>query len=93
MVLTARKLVGEATGAPDILVNNGGIQVRKRTLAGRGPRALDPHPGDHPRVCCVQFVSSVEEFPPEKWDQVIAINLSSAYHATHAALPAMYQRR
>src|SRR5215212_2064404 len=29
----------------------------------------------------IQFVSPVEEFPPEKWDQIVAINLSSAFHA------------
>lgn len=37
----------------------------------------------------VQHVSAVEDFPPEKWDQIIAINLSSAFHATRAAVPAM----
>src|SRR5271156_5142447 len=29
----------------------------------------------------VQFVSPIEEFPVEKWDQIIAINLSAAFHA------------
>ena len=33
----------------------------------------------------IQFVSPVEEFPQEKWDQIIAINLSSAFHTTRAA--------
>jgi 3-hydroxybutyrate dehydrogenase len=37
----------------------------------------------------VQHVSAVEDFPPEKWDQIIAINLSSAFHATRAAVPIM----
>jgi len=37
----------------------------------------------------VQHVAPVEEFPLEKWDQIIAINLSSAFHATHAAVPVM----
>jgi 3-hydroxybutyrate dehydrogenase len=37
----------------------------------------------------IQFVSPVEEFPPEKWDQIIAINLSSAFHAMRAAVPGM----
>src|SRR5205823_3104041 len=37
----------------------------------------------------IQHVAPVEEFPPEKWDAIIAINLSSAFHATRAALPAM----
>ena len=37
----------------------------------------------------VQHVSAVEDFPPAKWDQIIAINLSSAFHATRAAVPIM----
>ncbi len=37
----------------------------------------------------VQFVAPVDEFPPEKWDQIIAINLTSAFHATRAAIPIM----
>ncbi len=37
----------------------------------------------------IQYVSPIEEFPDERWDAVIAINLSSAFHTTKAALPAM----
>ena len=37
----------------------------------------------------VQHVAPVEDFPPEKWDQIIAINLSSAFHAIRAAVPIM----
>jgi 3-hydroxybutyrate dehydrogenase len=37
----------------------------------------------------VQHVAPVDEFPPEKWDWIIAINLTSAFHATRAALPIM----
>lgn len=37
----------------------------------------------------IQFVSPVEEFPPEKWDAIIAINLSSAFHTIRSALPKM----
>jgi 3-hydroxybutyrate dehydrogenase len=37
----------------------------------------------------IQHVAPVDEFPPEKWDAIIAINLSSAFHATRAALPGM----
>ncbi len=37
----------------------------------------------------IQHVARVEDFPPEKWDAIIAINLSSAFHATRLALPAM----
>ncbi|HEY8564469.1 MAG TPA: 3-hydroxybutyrate dehydrogenase [Beijerinckiaceae bacterium] len=41
----------------------------------------------------IQHVSPVEDFPPEKWDQIIAINLSSAFHATRAAVPGMKARK
>jgi 3-hydroxybutyrate dehydrogenase len=37
----------------------------------------------------IQFVSPVEDFPPEKWDAILAINLSSAFHTTRAAVPGM----
>jgi 3-hydroxybutyrate dehydrogenase len=41
----------------------------------------------------IQFVSPIEEFPPEKWDAVIAINLSSAFHGIRAVVPGMKKRR
>ena len=40
----------------------------------------------------IQFVSPVEEFPVEKWDAIIAINLSSAFHTIRAAVPGMKAR-
>ena len=54
----------ERLGAPDIVINNAGIQN----------------------------VAPVDEFPEEKWDAIIAIILSSAFHVTKAALPAMKER-
>ncbi len=54
----------ERLGAPDIVINNAGIQN----------------------------VAPVDEFPEEKWDEIIAIILSSAFHVTKAALPAMKER-
>ncbi|HEX2760917.1 MAG TPA: 3-hydroxybutyrate dehydrogenase, partial [Rhizomicrobium sp.] len=41
----------------------------------------------------IQFVSPVEEFPPEKWEQIVAINLSSAFYATRAAIPGMKAKK
>ncbi|THD64305.1 3-hydroxybutyrate dehydrogenase [Phenylobacterium sp.] len=41
----------------------------------------------------IQFVSPIEEFPPAKWDQIIAINLSAAFHAIRAAVPGMKARK
>ncbi len=37
----------------------------------------------------VQFVAGVDEFPAERWNNIIAINLSSAFHTSAAALPIM----
>jgi 3-hydroxybutyrate dehydrogenase len=37
----------------------------------------------------IQHVARVEDFPPEKWDAIIAINLTSAFHTSRLALPAM----
>lgn len=40
----------------------------------------------------IQFTARAEAFPEEKWDAIIAINLSSAFHAMKAALPGMQKR-
>ncbi|MEM9472426.1 MAG: 3-hydroxybutyrate dehydrogenase [Pseudomonadota bacterium] len=39
----------------------------------------------------MQFVSPIEEFPVEKWDAIMALNLSAPFHTIRAALPAMKQ--
>lgn len=62
-----RAMVADCTaklGAPDILINNAGIQ----------------------------HVAPVDEFPEDKWDAILAIILSSAFHTTKAALPGMKAR-
>src|ERR1043165_9051923 len=41
----------------------------------------------------IQLVAPIENFPEDRWDAIIAINLSSAFHATKAALPGMMKRR
>lgn len=40
----------------------------------------------------IQHVAPIEEFPIEKWDAILAINLSSAFHTTRACLPQMRER-
>ena len=40
-----------------------------------------------------QFVSPLQDFPAEKWDLILALNLSAAFHTTKAVLPGMRQRR
>jgi 3-hydroxybutyrate dehydrogenase len=41
----------------------------------------------------IQHVAPVEDFPPEKWDAILAINLSAAFHTVRAAIPAMKKKR
>lgn len=41
----------------------------------------------------VQFVAPIEDFPADKWDAIIAINLSSAFHSIRAAMPGMKARK
>jgi 3-hydroxybutyrate dehydrogenase len=41
----------------------------------------------------IQHVAPIEDFPIEKWDQIIGINLSSAFHAVRAAVPGMKARK
>ena len=41
----------------------------------------------------IQHVAPIDEFPPDKWDAIIAINLVSAFHTTRLALPLMKARR
>ena len=40
----------------------------------------------------IQHVAAIEEFPAERWDAIIAINLTSAFHTTRLALPGMKQK-
>ena len=41
----------------------------------------------------IQHVARIENFPVERWDAIIAINLSSAFHATRVALPGMQAKK
>ena len=41
----------------------------------------------------IQHVANIEDFPVEKWDAVIAINLSSSFHTIRAAVPGMKKRK
>src|ERR1700750_2412108 len=40
----------------------------------------------------IQPVAPIDEFPPEKWDLIIALNLSAAFHAIRLALPGMKKK-
>lgn len=41
----------------------------------------------------IQYVAPIEEFPAEKWDEIIAINLSAAFHTMRCAIPFMKIRK
>jgi 3-hydroxybutyrate dehydrogenase len=41
----------------------------------------------------IQHVAPLQDFPPDKWDAILAINLSSAFHTTRLALPSMLQNK
>src|SRR5436190_16025528 len=41
----------------------------------------------------IQHVAPIEEFPIDKWDAIIAINLTSAFHAMRAAIPGMNAKK
>ncbi len=41
----------------------------------------------------IQHVAPLQDFPPEKWDTILAINLSSAFHTSRSALPAMLRNK
>src|SRR5262249_19718209 len=41
----------------------------------------------------IQHVAALQDFPPEKWDAILAINLSSAFHTTRLALPALLKNK
>jgi 3-hydroxybutyrate dehydrogenase len=41
----------------------------------------------------IQYVAPLQEFPVAKWDAILAINLSSAFHTTRLALPAMVENK
>ncbi len=40
----------------------------------------------------IQFIANVEDFPTERWDAIIAINLSGVFHGMRAAIPGMKRR-
>lgn len=40
----------------------------------------------------IQHTAAIEDFPPEKWDTILALNLSAAFHTMHRAVPHMRER-
>ena len=92
-IAAARAKVGAAMGGGDAPYSNADLSkpagvramVAEAEAALGGVDILVNNAG-------IQFVSPVEDFPEEKWDAIIAINMSSNFHAIRAALPGMKKR-
>ena len=73
---------------PDILINNAGSPPST-------PPAVEivcvSHTHSHDRAG-MQYVGPIESFPADKWDQVLAVNLSASFHTIKLALPGMRER-
>lgn len=64
----------------------GGLVAEATGAIGSPPDILVNNAG-------VQFTCAIESFPTEKWDAIIAVDLTAAFHTIKAALPAMRERR
>jgi 3-hydroxybutyrate dehydrogenase len=72
-----------ASHVPADLTTTAGVET---LMAGAGPVDILVNNAG------MQHVAPVEEFPPEKWDAIIALNLSSAFHTARLAVPQMKAR-
>ncbi|MDQ3144953.1 MAG: 3-hydroxybutyrate dehydrogenase, partial [Pseudomonadota bacterium] len=86
---TIRRELAEASGAAALhdgadlgKVEQVEAMVARCTAELGGPDILVNNAG-------IQFVAPVAEFPPAKWDAILAINLTAVFHTTRLALPAM----
>lgn len=70
---------------------SGADMSRPADIAGMVAAAEEQLDGLHILVnnAGIQFTANIEDFPAEKWESIIAINLSAAFHAMHAAIPVM----
>ena len=73
------------------VVYNGANMADSASIAGMMSTAAEEFGGVDILVnnAGIQFVAPIEEFPIEKWNAIIAINLSSAFHTTRLAIPHM----
>ena len=74
---------------------DGADMTRPDTIEAMMARALDAFGAVDVLVnnAGIQHVAPIDEFPPEKWNAIIAVNLVSAFHTTRLALPLMKARR
>ena len=81
--LASRHGVRVAYDAADLLRDDGPAGLVERTAATLGPVAVLVNNAG------IQHTASIAEFPTEKWNAVIALNLSAAFHGMQAAIPGM----
>ena len=89
----ARAEIAEASGAAAL--HDGADATKPEEIARMVARAHDEIGGPDIVVnnAGIQYVCSIAEFPIEKWDAILAINLSSAFHMMRAAVPLMRERK
>lgn len=83
--LAADHGVHVAYDGADLMKPDGVAGLVQRTASALGPVAVLVNNAG------IQHTAPIAEFPPEKWDAVIALNLSAAFHGMRAAIPGMVQ--
>ncbi|HWK35546.1 3-hydroxybutyrate dehydrogenase [Sphingomonas sp.] len=90
---TERAALAEASGAPALY--DPADMSKPDQIAAMIQRAHEELGGPDIVVinAGIQHVAAIEDFPTEKWDAIIAINLSSAFHVMHAVVPHMKAKK
>ncbi len=90
-VETARRLIGKAGGRVSY---HSADLAKADEIAALMAYAEAEHGGVDVLVnnAGIQHLAAVEDFPPERWDAILAINLTAAFHTTRLALPQMRAR-
>lgn len=84
----------KSAGAPDVMYS--GADMRKADQIAAMVADAEKKFGSVDVVinnAGIQFVASIGELPEEKWDDIIAINLTAPFHVTKAVLPGMQKRK
>ena len=103
VVLNGFGLAAEITAARDQISEDYGVKTSYSAADMARPEAIAEMIAttlaEHGRLdvlvnnAGIQFVAPLDQFPVEKWDAILSINLSSAFHTTRLALPAMRKNK